>query len=278
MRNRGRKEVTIINFEGITKEAEFVFSAVCANKKKSEKSRLTAIKANEVISFKINRLRFSEGIPLKVVSYVDGVLEIEIDFKESVSTVALVAAGIFSKCSNFSRLDLLVVNYRDICLKVGSNTGRKDIISMLMKEMSIPEYQKGNHNVAVDTAVQPVPEEATRFDFVEIPSWHLDPKVLRFKNTGTGKAVYIAEIKNGVITPDFSAGESVAMLIESMKKLFKPVSNMYGIKGIELQINHFEYRMDKDSDVGQIYHLFIIANRMDTNLSFRESLEFFGYL
>lgn len=262
MKNRTRKEVTIIEFEGITKGAEFVFSASCGSMKELQKSRVTAWKDDERIS--VHRLRLGKKIPLKVVCYAAGVLEIAIDFKESISTVATIAAGIFSKYSNFSGLDLLVVNYRDVCLKVGRNTGRKDIISMLMKEMSIPEYQKGNHNVAVDTAVQPVPEETTKFDFVEIPSWHLDPKVLHFKNTETRKSIYIAEIKNGIITPYFSAGLSVALIIEGMKKLFKPIFNMYGIKGIELRLNHFEYRMDKDSDVGKIYHLFKRAMGMDT--------------
>lgn len=266
MRRKMRKEITLLNFEGVAVDGEFVFSAECMIWDNSF-TKILATKENETLFLRIGRLKLSEKIYFRMLSYEEGLMEIAVDAKESISTVAEMVTGVFSKCSNFANLDLLVLNYRNICLKIGRNMGRKDIISMLMKAMSMQDYQRSDNEIAVETAVQPLPEDVAKFDFVEIPTWYTLKKVLCFKNAQTGKLMLIAVAKDGVIIPEFCAGGKVSKTIEGMKKLFSPVSNLYGIKAVELQMNHFEYSMDKDTDIGHLYHLFVRAMSMDTKLS-----------
>ncbi len=73
MKNRGRKEVTNIKFEGIARDECFVFLAECYTVIESEKLQFTDM------SLEVRTLRQDEIIRFKVVSYVEGVLEIAVD-------------------------------------------------------------------------------------------------------------------------------------------------------------------------------------------------------
>lgn len=281
MRNKNKTRiVTSMQFEGIAMDGGFVFSAYCSE---TQILSVYSVKMQQFLAsqgvaeltpcegFNAYFLRMSDmqSSKVKVTSYADGTLEIVIDSAESVTKVAKLVAGMLSNYSNFAGLDFVILNYRNVRLKIAKDTGRKNIIAMIRKAMATPEYQNGNNEVAVDFTLQSVPAEAEKVEFVEIPDWHLPRKVLLFKSRETGKNLYLGGIKDGVITPDFTNGSEISKLIQETKKIFRPVSNLYGIKGVELQMNHFEYRMDKDSDVGKIYALFQRAMWIDTEMMFQ---------
>lgn len=276
MRNRNKiRIVTVMEFEGIAMDGGFVFTACCSESQifslysvKMQKF-LAAHNVEELVPYAGFNAYFLEvsgmqSSKVKVISYADGTLEVEFDSAESIPKVAKLVAGMLSKYSNFAGLDAVILNYRGICLKIVKDTGRKNIIAMIKRAMATSKYQSSNHDGVVDFTLVGVPKDVEKVDFVEIPDWNVTRKVLLFKSRETGKNLYLAEIKDGVITPDFTNGSKISELIQETKKVFKPVSNLYGIKGVELQMNHFEYRMKKGSDVGKIYALFQRAMWVDT--------------
>lgn len=271
-----RREITFLFYEGVALDGNLVFSATCADRKQivMQETKISTQMDEMLISQQASVKTMT--IQMKVISYLDGVLEVLVAPETDIATVAATIAGTFSRESNFIGLDFLILNYRGISLKIGKTTGRKSIIAMIMKALS----KKGSvQQEKVDFTLQTLPDDVEKFVFERIPNeWYYGgKKFLRFK---VGRKILdIAEIKDGVITPEFSEGPKISDIIMGMKKLFLPVSNLYGIQAIELQMNHFEYRMDKDSDVGKIYALFKraiwINMRLDIRLfeRFLESLE-----
>ena len=177
MRRNGRKEITMIRFEGVTLDGGFVF--------------LPNIGGNWMET------------AFKATAYADGVMEIAIDCTETISRVTELVSGMFSTKSNFINLDSVILNYRNIRLQIGRSTGRKDIICMLMKAMSVSDYKDSDNEVFVDTQIcqkrNPLRDSdksnmryeiyTNSFCFDEIYKWK---KSLWFSNSYTRKGIIIS--------------------------------------------------------------------------------------
>lgn len=265
MKRNGRKEVTMIRIEGVSSDGGFVFQAAVF---------LPKIGGN-----------WTET-DIKLVSYENGAAEVAIDYTESIPRVAELVAGMFSIKSNCANLYSVILDYRNIRLQIGKTTGRKDIISMIMKARSVADYQKNDNNVSVDTEVcqkhNPLRRSdkpnirhevyANFFRFDEIFKWG---KSLWFRNLGTRESIIITSLKNGVITVDCIVGGSISDFVAELKKFFVPYSNMYGVKGIDVEFNQFSIRVD-DNNVDRILYLYKRSCDMSSGLYEKELEEYYN--
>lgn len=265
MRKNGRKEVTMIHFEGVASDGGLVFNAAVFSPDIGGNWTQTA---------------------LKVTSYVEGVMEIAIDCMESIPRVAELVSGMFSRKSNFANLDSVILNYRNICLQVGKNTGRKNIICMIMKAMSMPGYKNISNDINVDTQIcqKHIPLRdsdklnmryemyANSFRFREIFEYG---KNLWFKNPVTMESIIISSIKDGVVTVESTAGSFLSDFVAELKKFFVPYSNFYGIKALEVEFNEFSIKVD-DQNVGQILSLYERSCDMSRGLYEKELQEYYN--
>ncbi len=255
---RRRKEVTMIKFEGVAADGGFVFYA-------------------SIFIHKIGRKGTRKGTrtALKVISYVNGTMEIAIDGKESIQRVAEVISGMFSEASNVSNLDLVILNYCGIHLQVKKDTGRKNIICMIMKLMSMSDYN-GKNEVSVDiqTCRNCIPLRdsdnlqyemlANYFHFDEIFKWE---KGLWFMNS-LGNSMIISSIKDGIVNIDCI----VDNILQEVKKFFIPYSNFYGVKAVDIEFAQFSIRVD-EKNVDRILYLYQRSCDMDGSLYEKELYE-----
>ena len=133
MRRNGRKEVTLTCFDGISADGGFVFDSC-------------------VLFPSLNK-EWEKPMRFNVPSYSNGIMEVSIDYTESIPRVAELISGLFSTESTFTNLDSVILNYRNIRLRIGKDTGRKNIICMLMKAMSTSDYKNSNNEISVDTQI-----------------------------------------------------------------------------------------------------------------------------
>ena len=245
MRKNGRKEITMIRFEGVATDGGFIFEASML---------LSNIESN------MTKTTF------KAIAYADGVMEIAIDYSESISKVAELVSGMFSRKSNFANLDSVILNYRNIRLQINNTTGRKDIICMLMKAMAMPGYKDCDNNISIDTQtcqkINPLRDSdipnmqyeiyANSFLFDEI---YKCGKILWFANPHTGQSILISSIKDGIVTVDGIVGDLISDFVEKLRKFFVPYSNFYGVKAIEFKFNDFSIKVD-EQNVNKILYLY----------------------
>lgn len=265
MRRNGRKEVTMIRFEGVATDGGFVFEAAVFTPNIGGNWTETAF---------------------KTTAYADGVMEIAIDYTESISRVAELVSGLFSKKSNFANLDSVILNYRNIRLQVGKTTGRKNIICMLMKAMSMPDYKGGNNDVSVDTQTcqkrNPLRASdkpnmryeiyANSFRFDEIFKWG---KSLWFRNPFTRDSMIITSLKDGIVTVDCIAGGTISGFVAELRKFFVPYSNFYGVNAVEVEFNQFSIRVD-EQNVERILYLYQRSCDMSSGLYDKELQEYYN--
>lgn len=266
MKRKGRKEVTWINLEGVAADGGFVFKAAVLKPNIGGKWTETSVKAT---------------------SYADGIMEIAIDYTESISRVAEIISGMFSSKSNLSNLDAVILNYRNIRLQVRKSNGRKDIICMLMKAMSMPDYKKGDNDVSVDTETcqkcTPLKDSDKQRDMryeIFTNSFHFDRifewgKGLYFKKPYTRDGVEISSIKDGIVTVECMVGSRIDDFVENLRKFFKPYSNLYGVKAVEVEFNQFAITMD-EQNAGRILQLFHRSCDMSSGLWERELQEYYN--
>ena len=247
MRRNGRKEVTMICFEGVAADGGFVFRTFELFPNIGNNKTKTAF---------------------KMTAYADGVIEIAIDCTESIPRVAELVSGMFSRKSNFANLDSVILNYRNIRLQIGRSTGRKDIICMLIKAMSASDYKNGNNDVFVDTQTcqkeNPLRDSDrlnmryniynNSFWFDEIVKWS---KNLWFKNTDARETILISSIKDGIV------------------KFFVPYSNFYGVKAIEVRFYQFSIRIDEQNS-DRILYLYKRSCDMSRVLWKKEMQEYYN--
>lgn len=245
MQKNGRKEVTFFKFDGVAVDGGFVFYANV---------------------FFPNIGGNWTKTPLKVSSYSDGVMEIAIDYTESIQRVAKLISGMFSKKNNFASLDSVILNYRNIRLQVGKTTGKKDIISMIMKAMSMPGYKNSDNDVTVDTqicrAFVPLRNSdkadmwykfsTNSFYFNEMFTWG---KTLGFSNFNKRNDIFITSLKDGIVTVDSGSDFLVSKFVAKLRNFFVPYSNFYGVKALEVEINQFSIRVD-EQNVDRILYLY----------------------
>lgn len=265
MKKNGRKEVTMIGFEGVAVDGGFVFKASVF---------LPNIGGN-----------WTETA-FKTTAYEDGVMEIAIDCTETIPRVAELVSGMFSRKSNFTNLDSVILNYRNICLHIGRSTGRKDIICMLMKAMAASDYKDGDNEVSVDTQTcqkrNPLRDSdksnmryeiyTNFFRFDEIVEWS---KSLWFRNPCTRDSMIITSLKDGIITVDCIAGGTISGFVAELKKFFVPYSNFYGVKAIEVEFNQFSIRVD-EQNVDRILYLYKRSCDMSSGLWEKEMQEYYN--
>ena len=265
MKKNGRKEVTMIHFEGVASDGGFVFNAAVFTPKIGGYWTQTA---------------------LKVTSYVKGVMEIAIDCTESIQRVAELVSGMFSRKSNLANLDSVILNYRNIHLQVGKSTGRKNIICMIMKAMSMPGYKNNNNDINADTQICqkciPLRDSdklnmryemyANSFRFGEIFGYG---KSLWFRDADTREIIIISSIKDGVVTVESTAGSFLSDFVTELKKFFVPYSNFYGVKALEVEFNEFSIKVD-DQNVGQILSLYERSCDMSSGLYEKELREYYN--
>ncbi len=256
MKRKGRKEVTWINFGGVAADGGFVFKAAV---------------------LKPNIGSYWTKTDVKATSYADGIMEIAIDYTESISRVAEIISGMFSSKSNFSNLDAVILDYRNICLQVRKSNGRKDIICMLMKAMSMPDYKKGNNDVSVNTETcqkcTPLKDSdkqrdmryeifTNSFRFNRIFEWG---KGLYFRKTYTRDGIKISSIKDGIVTVECMVGSCIEHFVANLRKFFIPYSNLYGVKAVEVEFNQFAITMD-EQNADRILQLFYRSCDMSDGL------------
>ena len=260
MRRNGRKEITMIRFEGVTLDGGFVF--------------LPNIGGNWMET------------AFKATAYADGVMEIAIDCTETISRVTELVSGMFSTKSNFINLDSVILNYRNIRLQIGRSTGRKDIICMLMKAMSVSDYKDSDNEVFVDTQIcqkrNPLRDSdksnmryeiyTNSFCFDEIYKWK---KSLWFSNSYTRKGIIISSIKDGIVTVKSIGSGTISGFVAELRKFFIPYSNFYGIKAIEVEFNQFSIRVD-DRNVDRILYLYERSCDMSSGLLEKEMQEYYN--
>lgn len=266
MKRKGRKEVTWINFGGVATDGGFIFKAAVLKPNIGSKWTETSVKAT---------------------SYADGIMEIAIDYTESISRVAEIISGMFSSKSNFSNLDAVILDYRNIRLQVRKSNGRKDIICMLMKAMSMPDYKKGNNDVSVDTETcqkcTPLKDSdkqrdmryeifTNSFRFDQIFKWG---KGLYFRKPYTRDGIEISSIKDGIVTVECMVGSRIDDFVENLRKFFKPYSNLYGVKAVEVEFNQFAITMD-EQNAGRILQLFHRSCDMSSGLWEKELQEYYN--
>lgn len=265
MIRNGRKEVTMIRFEGVATDGGFVFKASVFLPNIGSNCTETAFKAT---------------------AYADGVMEIAIDCTETIPRVAELVSGMFSRKSNFTNLDSVILNYRNIRLQIGRSTGRKDIICMLMKAMSASDYKDGDNEVSVDTQTcqkrNPLRDSdrpnmwyeiyTNFFRFYEIFKWG---KSLCFSNLNTRKSIIISSIKDGIVTVESSASALVSDFVAELKKFFVPYSNFYGVKALEVEFNQFSIRVD-EQNTDRILYLYKRSCDMFSGLWEKEMQEYYN--
>ena len=267
MKRNGRKEVTMIRFEGVAADGGFVFQAAVFSPNVGGNWTETAFKAT---------------------AYADGVMEVAIDYGESISRVAELVSGMFSKKSNFANLDSVILNYNNIRLQVGKNTGRKSIICMLMKAMAMPGYKDVDNDVSVDTETcqKRIPLRdsdsdlfnlrdeiyTNSFRFDEISNWGKD---LWFRNPTTRESIIISSIKDGIVTVESTAGGLISDFVAELRKFFIPYSNFYGVKAVEVEFNQFAIRVDEQNS-GRILYLYERSCDMSGGLWEKEMQEYYN--
>ena len=263
MKKERNEVTTMIQFDGVAKDGGFVFYATVSSLMKG----LTTM-----MSF-------------KVIAYEDGVMEIAMDYKETIPRVAELVAAMFSKKSSFRNLETIILNYRNINLKIGKNTGRKNVICMLQKAMSTPYYKKRNNEVSVDiqTCQKRIPLRKSDihnikkinnnnfFVFDVICGWR---KSLWFINPYTKENIIIQSIKDGTITIEGITYNNIKEFVANLKKIFVPYSNFYGVKAVELNFNEFCIRVD-EHNIDRILYLYKKSCDMSECLWRREVFETF---
>lgn len=238
MSRNGRKEITVGHFKGVTTDGGFVFAADVERTEKRTK--------------------------LKAIAYEDGVMEIAIDCAEGISRAAEVVSGMFSKKSNFSNLESVILNYNNIRLQIGKNTGRKDIICMFMKAVSMPNCKA--QDVYVDTEVCKIGTPLRESDKLHIEceiydrSFRFDEickckKSLWFRKLCTKQSLIILSLRDGMVSVDPIAGNKVSDFVSELRKFFNPYSNFYGIKAVEVEFNEFSIRVD-EQNAGRLLYLY----------------------
>lgn len=265
MRRNGRKEVTMIRFEGVATDGGFVFKASVFLPNIGGKWTETAFKAT---------------------AYADGVMEIAIDCTETIPRVAELVSGMFSRKSNFTNLDSVILNYCNLRLQIGRSTSRKDIICMLMKAMSASDYKDGDNEVSVDTHTcqkQNPLRDSDRpnmryeiytnfFRFDERFKWG---KSLWFRNLDTRESIIITSIKDGIVTVESSTGDLISDFVAELKKFFVPYSNFYGVEALEVEFNEFSIRVD-EQNTDRILYLYKRSCNMSSGLWEKEMQEYYN--
>ena len=266
MRRNGRKEVTLTCFDGISADGGFVFDSC-------------------VLFPSLNK-EWEKPMRFNVPSYSNGVMEVSIDYTESIPRVAELISGLFSTESTFTNLDSVILNYRNIRLRIGKDTGRKNIICMLMKAMSTSDYKNSNNEISVDTQICQKRDPLRNSDKLNIlyevsnNSFNFDEifkysKELQFRNDRTGDSIVITSLKDGIITINPLPGNSIIDFVKLLRNFFVPYSNFYGIKAIEVEFNQFSIRVD-DQNVDRILYLYEKSSDMSYELREKEWHEYYN--
>ena len=262
MKRKGRKEITIVGFKGVLKNGSFMF--------------LGTVFSHHLDS--IWRI-----VPFQVLSYQDGIMEIVIDSAESISKVAEFISGMFSKKSNLYGLDFVICHYRHIHLRISKHTGRKNIISMLIKALITSSYDASGAFYTIDAQICQIDYplrnsddlryevHKNSFQFDELSCFQKD---LWFIHYDSGNIIRIPSIQNGIISINFSAGNLIPDLLAQLKMFFTPYSNFYGVKAIEnVELNEFTICVDSQN-VDNLFYLFNLGLDMKHNLWERELEEY----
>lgn len=239
MERNKRKEVAIINFEGVAKDGSLLFNSAV---------------------FSDSRAKKLKKIIFKVISYADGVMEIAIDYKESIKRVSELITGMFSEKSNSGNLDFIILNYRNVCLKFGRNTEKKEINCMIMKRISVID---NNDDALVDTQVcnkYKLFRESNFFWFDEVSK-----SGLWFRNLNTKESITISSIENGIVTVEGTVGDSIVDIVAELRKMFVSYSNFYGVKAVEMKFNRFSMRVN-EQNIDRILYLYNIGWNMFDDL------------
>lgn len=254
-----RKESTLLAFTGISQDGGFVFDCLV--------------------------FPSYADADIKVISYSEGEAVIAIDSSTSIQTVAELIAGLFNDESKFFNLDCVILNYSNISLKIDKNTGRKNIISMLMKQITNLPFQKSNTPVdtTVTTSIYERNLPIRKSDDDELYYWlnvtdfefdkFSDYNKIIFKTNNPFIPILISNFENGIISIDCVAGANILDFLAILQHFFSPYSNMYGIKGIDISVNEFSIRVDT-SNVDNIFYLYEKCCSMSYALHEKEKQEY----
>lgn len=265
MRRDGRKEITMGRFYGVSADGGLVFNA-------------------SVFLFKKGWNRTE--IAFKITSYATGIMEIAVDWREKISDIAGLVSGMFSEKGNFKNVDSVIVKYRNIRLCVNGNTGKKNIVCMLMKAISVADCKNGDNKISVDTQICQVryPLRASDttnmflktctnyFRFDEILKYG---KSMWFRNPITEEVIAISSIKDGIVTVESIASDLICDFATKIKKFFHPYSNFYGIKAVEIEINEFQISVD-EQNMDRILYLYQRSGDMSSALFDRKLYEYYN--
>lgn len=231
-----RKEVKFW-FEGVAKDLSFIFYA----------DFLNDVAKNERV-----KTRF------KVSNYEDGIMEMQFKHQETIPRVAFVVSRIFRKESAFCNLDFVILNYRNVKLKIGHNTGRKNIIHMLEKSMKKADATKKEIDMETCWKERPAKEVISRTDeetelvlrnLYEIKRIDGISKQMYFESAKGNKVIKISSIKNGKVSMEVDIdNEDILDLQNDIINIFAmPDARFYGLTKFNLRVNYFQMEVDKEN-------------------------------
>lgn len=240
MSRNGRKQITTGELLGVASDGGLIFEVA-----------------------EINHLGNWKTTLLKVVSYEEGIMEIAIDCKLSVTKIGQLISGMFSEESNFGALNVIILNYNNISIKIEKTTNQKDIIYMIRQEMSKSNYKS---DVSVDTEICRKNQLLRNSDSVELEyEEYEDPikftlitsneKNLLFRDYYTGRFIFISSIKDGIVTISSIRGCYFFDIIEELRQFFVPYCKFYGVKAVDFRINRFSIRVD-ETNIDRILYLY----------------------
>ena len=270
MRKNGRKEITYIfsnGFKGVTSDGGLVFDAYVYLPNLKKESNWVETE-------------------FKLMTYENGIMEIAIDSEKTISIVVSLVCGIFSKRSNLNEVDSVIFNYRNVRLQIWKNTGRKDIICVLMKAMSGPDYKNGDNEIHVNTDIcqnhkplrnSDIDDGESRWANCLYFSQLFRRNLLIFRDMYViNENICISAIKNGVVTIESPTYDfDVFEFITSLKKFFIPYSNSYGVKALEVEFDNFSIKVD-EQNIDRILYLYNMKCYMSNALDEKKKQEYYN--
>ncbi len=224
-------------FEGVSKDLSFIFYAFFLND----------VAKNEWI-----KTRF------KVSNYENGIMEIQFKYQETIPRVAFVVSRIFCKGSAFYNLDFVILNYRNVKLKIGNNTGRKNIIHMLEKSMKKADITKTEIDMETCWKERPLKEVLSQTDeetelvlknLYKIKCIEIIDKQICFESSKGKKVINISSIKNGKVCMEIDIDdEDILELQNDIINIFvMPDAKFYGLTKFNLRVNYFQMEVDQEN-------------------------------
>lgn len=264
MSRKERKEVTLIDFNGVAADGGWIFKAITWD-------QLINIKREDGV------------MDFKVLKYKEKAMEIAIDCTNNIPRIAEVLSGMFSKESNFFGLEYVILNYCNNRLKICKSTGRKNIICMLRKAMALQLGNEESREVHVDTSICEknflLSDSQNEIKEARENCYKMDTKLgvshgIWLRNLEASKTLLIVSIEKECIEIEAIPGSFISEFVENIGRIFSPYCNLYGVKAVEIEFNGFMMKAD-EQNCYKVLDYYEKSCCIDVGLREKESEEYF---